>query len=490
MAHRVPEPAPGGYFENALVFFIDDDRDELILGERLDPATDLPTIDAIVPIPVEPDGGWGRGAVIVNGRPVRRISPVVDIGMSCIMAPLPPRVIVAHRRGSTRAPRSQSSRRSRAPSRDGPSDEGEGGGEEPPPPAANAVADEGSDRPSTNRHPTDVLCRGWSVAGHGIDTVAFGWYDADTVDAIRALASDGVIDASTGRRQRSDWNGSHMRLSIPVAGITIGVYPGRSLVTAEARAAAMLVGHDGDHALIAPERLPEVAEGAVAALASIGMQVVGPTLVRRLDLAGELWFAEPADGLAYLHACQRCLHLSRLAQRTWNAKGEARLQSIAWQTPSRNRTQLRMYDSGAKHGGSPIGQLLRVERERRWPSNRRQTPEQVLAGGLSRVFCGPMRSWLAGAPTAIVTTAPTAAITDLFDRVRRGELPRRTAEALIGNVVMLTSGGDLLSPLDRQRRARRVRRAGIALDVCGDPGAAIVDVRSPLVALAGLWGSA
>jgi hypothetical protein len=328
------------------------------------------------------------------------------------------------------------------------------------------------------------------VSGHGIDTVALAWRDDVAADGLLTIAQSGLTDAASGRRQRGVWQGRHLRLALPVAGITLGVYPGLGLVTADARVASMLAGHDGDSALVAPERLPQGVDRARAALASIGVCVVGPAVVRRLDLAGELWFPRASDGLMFLCACQRVLQLPRLAQRDYYARGEQRLESLVWQTPKGNQTRVRIYDSGAKRGTAEAGQRLRVERQCRWHGDRTQTTEQVLGADLSAMFCGPMRSWLVGAPMDIVMTGPSAAVAILLDRVRRGEIPRRRAEALIGKLTMLANGRDLLGAKDRQRREQDLRKAGIALDVSGDPRGGTVDLRSPLVALADLWGSA
>lgn len=59
----------------------------------------------------------------------------------------------------------------------------------------------------------------------------------------------------------------------------------------------MLDGGGGSAALALPERLPEAAKRAAAALASIGVHVAGQVFVCRLDLAAELAFHDAADGI-------------------------------------------------------------------------------------------------------------------------------------------------------------------------------------------------
>lgn len=486
MAYQTPEPAPGGYSENGVTWFLDVDRDEWAFGERLDAATNLPTVEAPVAPPTEPAAGWGEGTLIVDGRPVRRVAPVASVGNVCMMLlPTAPRARGPRRRGTTRAARSRSSRRSPSASRDGPSDEDGGDGEGPPPPLPPDVAIGPDGGPCTNSHPADIQRPRWRVAGYGIDTIAFGWHDADASDALRRIAYSGLVDDATGGRQRADYDGSHMRLSIPVMGITIGVYRAKALVTAEARAAAMLAGHSCDHNLVPPERIPEAAARARAALTSIGVHVGGPVIVRRLDLAGDLWFAD-ADGTAYLYACRRGLHLTRLALHAWDAKGHPRLESIAWQTPSRKTIQLRMYDAGSKHGSAGAGQLVRVERQRRWQHPKTPTPEQIVASDLGVTFSEPVRAWLR-APHDVTIMMPPTAIAYCFEKARRGQLTPREAETLGAKINSLAYGDDLLTPLKRRRRQRDLRDAGLAIDMTGDPGARPVDLVGPLAALTECW---
>jgi hypothetical protein len=131
------EPAAGGYTENGIVVAKIGDR--YVWSERLDAATDLPTLDAPAPSVPEPDGGWPRGTVMAGGRPVRPLDPrwrsrspqrSRSAGRTVVVGRTP-------RRGTRpRERRGRSARRTRSPSRDGPSDSSEGDGEGPPPPVS------------------------------------------------------------------------------------------------------------------------------------------------------------------------------------------------------------------------------------------------------------------------------------------------------------------------------------------------------------------
>jgi hypothetical protein len=492
VSERQPEPAAGGYSENAYTWFLDEEAGELVFGERLDPRQNLATLDEEIPAPVEPELGWGDGVHIVDGRPVRRLSPPSQRESARRRAgnaspSMSARLTATRRRGQSRERRGRpATRRSRAPSRDGPSDDAEGDGEGPPSPAPQNPISERHGRAPSNSPYTDGVCRRWSVGDHGIDTIVLGWRDADAAVALRAIALTPPRDSATGREQRHVWHGPQLRLALPVAGITLGVYPGRQLVTAEGRMAAMVAGHAHDHSLAAPHHLLEAVERVRDALASIGVSLTTGPVVCRIDLAAELLFEEAANGLAYMRACQQGLLLPRLAQRCYHARGENRLETIAWQTPKGNKTHVRLYDAGAKHGTHPPGLRIRLERERRWDGRSALTPEQLLASGLAGIFREPMGPWLRGTHEIVVATPPEA-VRRLFDRVRRGELPRRTAEALSAKINMLAYGSDLLSPLDRRRRERDLRAHGISIDVSGDPGRMVVDLSTPIAALAERW---
>lgn len=130
--------SPIGYTENGITLIEGDLGFEW--GERLD-ATSVPTIDAKVAPPAEPDGGWPAGTVLVRGRPVRplrakRPAPRLSERDRVQHAPRRRRRIGrAARAGSPRA-----RRRTASSGRDGPSDSAEGGGDgEPPPDQAGVV---------------------------------------------------------------------------------------------------------------------------------------------------------------------------------------------------------------------------------------------------------------------------------------------------------------------------------------------------------------
>jgi hypothetical protein len=150
-----PEPAPGGYTENGVAVVKIGGNYTWV--ERLDPASDLPTLDAPAPYVPEPEGGWPEGTVMAEGRPVRPLNT-----RSRSRTPQWSRR-PASATGSGRAPRRMTrprERRERAASRaqpasrDGPSDSPEGDPELPRSPDA---ADD------LERLPSAVLHARWAT---------------------------------------------------------------------------------------------------------------------------------------------------------------------------------------------------------------------------------------------------------------------------------------------------------------------------------------
>jgi hypothetical protein len=477
---------PVNFIENALTFIVDEATGRVELGLRQDPRLDLKSLDEQVEPPPTPKGGWPEGTVMVNERPVLPLRTAVQRPTRPLASSHRPVAARAARRGASRERRSRPTRRTAAASRDGPSDDDGGDGEGPPPP----VAAEREGHAPTNSPRTTTDCPPWSVGGHGIDTVAFGSQDPAAVQSIRTLAQSQAIDPATGRRQGADWKGRFMRLTVPVAGMTVGVYPGSGLVVTEARLAVMLAGDARATGLI-PVTL--LAEGAMRATATVeallGFPLEGPVTVRRIDFASELTFIAGSEGLAFLRACERALHLARLDMVPHYATGEARLESITWQTPTGRATRIRLYDAGAHHVTHKPGERLRLEREQRWTGPGSPTPEQVVALDLAALFRKPIRSWLSGTIPLRVSTQ-SSALALLYDQARRGTRTVRSANMLGAKVNALALVGDLLTSKDRRRREKALRDEGIVLDHSGDPQSSDIDLHAPLAALAAAWGPA
>lgn len=378
--------------------------------------------------------------------------------------------------------RSRRSRPARRPSgaRAGPPGDSEGGGDGDPPPAATRR------QRSSNSQSADTVCPCWEPGDHGIDTVTFGWYDAEAVEALLAAARSDDVDPDTGRRrQRWSWSGRALHLEQLVAGIHFAAYPANSLVTAEARLVVMLTGDRDDHTLARPDSLLAGLEAAEAALATLGLSTTGHAHVRRVDLAAELRFRDGADGLRFLGACERGLRVPRLKQVAHRLPGH-RLESLAWQTPARSLIRLRLYDAGVRHNTDLSGRRLRLERQERWQGQKVRPTAALSVGELARLFRAPLAPVLRH-ERSVTVTAPSEAVSLLYAKARTGEITRRRAEALSGKISTLAVADDLLSQHDRRLRLRELERAGVALDLAR-ASTTTIDITSPLRALVRAYG--
>jgi len=134
---------PGNFSENALTLLVGDEGG-VGWGLRLDAATGLPSLDAVVERPPTPAGGWPEGTVMMDERPVLPLGRVIQTARPSRQSGVAPsrRPVQARgpRRGPSRARRSRPTRRTHAASRDGPSDSTEGDGEGPPSPCHGDLA--------------------------------------------------------------------------------------------------------------------------------------------------------------------------------------------------------------------------------------------------------------------------------------------------------------------------------------------------------------
>jgi hypothetical protein len=319
-----------------------------------------------------------------------------------------------------------------------------------------------------------------------VDTVRLAFRDAVAAAAFRRLMYPRE-DQRIGERLRVARSADGLAyLEEPVNGVCVGAYFARGLVIVEGRLVVILSGDRSDARLMPVERLVEAPECARRALASLGIELLGPCLLHRVDLAAELSLDEGRAGVALLHASQRGLHLSRLSQVPHFAPGEPRVESIEWKTPKGNETRARLYDAGALHGTHQPGQRLRLEAQLRWNGTSAPTPEQLLERDPAALYGARLAPWLRSA-SGIHVAAPQPAIEMLYAQARSGERTRRSAESLAAKISTLTHARDLLEAHDYRRRVKALRDAGITLDLSGEVGPHIIDLHQPLAAFIAAW---
>ncbi len=249
-----------------------------------------------------------------------------------------------------------------------------------------------------------------------------------------------------------------------VGAMRLGIFPGPGLVFAEGRLAAILSGTTADHALAPSEELTNGATKALEALAHIGLEFEPePVGVRRLDLAAELRFDRPADGLCFLRA-MAALEVPGLKRDVW--VNRARVETVYWRTPKKGAVRGRLYCKGTEAQTDRPGARLRLERQVRYPKSQQQTPETVSSGDLEALYRGRMEALTRG-HNDVVAAGLSGAQSALLDRVAEGYVTPRRAERMIGTLALLERfGPDWWDKrYTAQRRMRELQELGVVLDL-------------------------
>jgi hypothetical protein len=381
------------------------------------------------------------------------------------------------RRARSARPASRRRAQTRAgDSRGSPSDDAEGDGEGPPSPAlARAEPRRRRSEPSSSQQ-GEGFFGAWSVVNHGIDTVSYAFRPAGR------FALDAWADVPSQRLSRRE-RGKSLWATHAVGGIKLGVFPAHGLFLTEGRLAPMLSGDSGDMRLAAPETLTLGADRARDAFRSLGVDVGDEPVVRRLDLAGEIRFTHPSDGLLFLRTFGG-LQLAGLHQQRTSSRQQTG--SVSW-SPGRG-IALRLYDAGAYHGTDHPGITLRLERQLRPPKPQQVSPEAFTTESLAQLYLGPLAKVIGAGPSMNVLP-PRAAERLLIERVQSHETSLAIAERLIGVARIMELGADALlyDPATASGRHRQLGKNGVIFDPSADEGGSTIDVCAVLAALSDRW---
>jgi hypothetical protein len=168
----------------------------------------------------------------------------------------------------------------------------------------------------------------------GVDSVSYAFRPSgpEVDDLIAALRTRGGRPGPAGSIVLNDRGEGDARVI---------VFPG--VVAVEGRLQALLTGDEDDHGLAHPAGLPDGAERARAAIAGLlGADLgLGPSELRRLDLAGELQFDDGRDGLALLDAMAG-LYAPRRKTVVWRKGAEP--QTVYWVTEKTGQVRQRAFD--------------------------------------------------------------------------------------------------------------------------------------------------
>jgi hypothetical protein len=291
----------------------------------------------------------------------------------------------------------------------------------------------------------------------GVDSVSFAWRPTGP-------AGDDLIARLRAREGRLGGAGAHVLNDRLAGDARVVVF--ESVIAVEGRLGALLRGDEGEHRLWDWRALGAGADVARARLLRlVGTEGKDPGLggaeVRRLDLAGELRFDRGADGLAFLDALAG-LRAPRCKTVAW--RKDAAPQTVYWVADRSRQVKMRAYDKGVESGTHEPGERVRVELQHRPPKSRRRRPDVLAGEDLRSLFIGGLGGW-AAAPYDVTRGEPEHVMAVLLDRVEHGELSRRKAEALVGQLVGLrVDAAAGLGKQARNYRLRELRRAGVVID--------------------------
>jgi len=289
-----------------------------------------------------------------------------------------------------------------------------------------------------------------------VDTVSFAWRLArghELWSLINAAGEEGVLRnredegvigavASTGLREKrlpGCKPGEGWATTRPVGGVLWFFDLAHGLLFCEGRMACLLDGNEDASGLRSPGRLTPAARSAASAISELRIVLdPGQARIRRLDLAGDVRFADPRLGSSFLQVM-----LAEAEGTKHPYYNGSTLGTIEW--PGASGYEFRCYDRGAKSGGYRAGELIRFERQWRPEWHARNPASQPLADDVldnhDLVAC-----WLgAFSRNVAAITAPLLTAEDaqhvVHERLLDGRLTRETAVRLLGTISLLEQSG-------------------------------------------------
>jgi hypothetical protein len=287
----------------------------------------------------------------------------------------------------------------------------------------------------------------------------------DTIRQRHRLTEDAYL--TLGRHPHQDGPRGARRLS--VGGVRVEGFPD-GLVTVEARVAHLLDGPDA-HYLGGPDQLLDASAAAVHLLGSLGVEGDPDPALGRFDLAADLHYDDPREGLAVLRAAGDVDLPWLKAGIEGRRRGEN--ETVYWRTVQGRSVHLRLYDKGVESGQAPPGTWQRLERQIRDRKSRERSASAVASLDFSALYEGRYLGALLAVPDVVICDRPSA-IAELQRLMAAGEITGRTAHALAGFVML---EGEGLARSATYHRWAQLRGLGIALDPHAQ-GATVVSIAS------------
>jgi hypothetical protein len=294
--------------------------------------------------------------------------------------------------------------------------------------------------PATTAPPPSPRIPTAKVLAAGIDTWSLCWYDRPPTSLSLSLRALATVPA-----------GRAYLVPTRVADHRIGWFPDHGLIFAE--------GHPAGHDLCRPSDAVAASDRLIQAASNLGIQTLDSStaIVRRLDVAVDVFIASPSIGLVFLERLGREAYGSG---KVVTYRQHHCVQTVILKTNA-GRSQARIYDKGAAHGTERPGQLLRLEAQWRFGNGSRPPLETLDAFTLRHRFNSRFT------PVRASTTAfQLDGFSDLADRFRdavsSGRLSPSRARSLAGYLLLMSAGTNQGASRTKCELARECRALGIA----------------------------
>lgn len=275
------------------------------------------------------------------------------------------------------------------------------------------------------------------------------------IDTVRLRARDVDVSAREKLARQPHQIGARGDVYVQRDGCRWGSFPD-GMHYLEGRVAAILDGPDA-HYLATPRELVQAAERFAD---TVGVDVDN-VVTGRLDLASELRFEDPREGLALMRAISSA-DVPWLKTGTEGSKRDG-LETVAWRSVTGRSIQLRLYDKGRESETAAPGTLLRGERQKRMRKGRELVATAIPTLDLRALYVGrELASFVAQDRELTVCNSIDAS--ELLDALAAaGDMKRASADQLMGFVIGRRREHEY-ARATWYKRWSQLREYGIALD--------------------------
>jgi hypothetical protein len=275
------------------------------------------------------------------------------------------------------------------------------------------------------------------------------------IDTVRLRVRDVPIAAREALARQPHAIGARGEVYVQRAGCRWGSFPD-GMHYVEGRVAAILDGPDAHYLATAAQ----VVEAAELLADTVGAPVEN-VVTGRLDLASELRFEDPREGLALMRAIAAA-DVPWLKTGTEGSKRDG-LETVAWRTANGRSIQLRLYDKGRESGTAPAGTLLRGERQRRMRKGRELVAIEIPNVNLRSLYVGRELAAFVAADLELTVCNSIEAVELVNAIARAGHVKRNAADSLMGFVAG-DRRQDEYARATWYRRWAQLRQLGISID--------------------------